>query len=62
MDGPGCSLADAGEDGDEDCGQDEGEPDYRKRRRYRRNVDGPGCKISDCDYGGEEAGEPEIDF
>jgi hypothetical protein len=62
MDGPGCSLADAGEEGDEDCGYDEREPDYRKRRRHRRNVDGPSCKISDCDYGGEVAGEPEVDF
>jgi hypothetical protein len=37
------------EDG-EDCGGDEGEPDVRKRRRYRRNQSGPGCTISDSDF------------
>lgn len=43
----------------EDCGHDEGEPDFRERRRYRRNESGPGCAISESDYGDEEAGEPE---
>lgn len=42
---------------EEDCGQDEGEPDYRRRRRHRRNESGPGCPISDNDHGGEEVGE-----
>lgn len=42
----------------EDCGGDEGEPDYRKRRRHRKNESGPGCNISDTDFGGEEIGEP----
>lgn len=37
---------------DEDCGQDEAEPDFRKHRRYRRGESGPGCVISDSDYGG----------
>jgi len=52
-------LDDIGELDDDDCGHDEGEPDFRKRRRYGRNLDGSGCKISDSDYGGEEPGEPE---
>ena len=47
------------EEDDEDCGHDEGKPDYRKRRRHRQNEGGPGCAISDSDYGGEEPGEPE---
>jgi hypothetical protein len=50
------------EEDNEDCGQDEGEPDLRKRRRYRRNFAGPGCTISDTDFGAEEAGEPEHDL
>jgi hypothetical protein len=41
--------ADFEEDG-EDCGGDEGEPDFRKRRRYRQNQSGPGCTISDSDF------------
>lgn len=45
------------EDDTDDCGQDEGEPDFRKHRRYRRDQYGPGCIISDSDFGGEEAGE-----
>lgn len=52
-------LDDVGEDDDEDCSGDEGEPDFRKRRRYRRNEAGPGCSISDQDYGGEEIGDRE---
>ena len=48
------------EEDDEDCGHDEGEPDYRKRRRHRQNEGGPGCAISDSDYyGGEKPGESE---
>ena len=47
------------EEDNEDCGHDEAEPDFRKRRRHRRNFAGPGCMISDADYGGEEAGEVE---
>jgi hypothetical protein len=35
---------------DDDCGSDEGEPDFRRRRRHRRNERGPGCAISDPDY------------
>lgn len=35
---------------DEDCGTDEGEADFRRRRRHRRNESGPGCPISDSDY------------
>ena len=51
-------LDDFAEEDNEDCGHDEGEPDYRKRRRHRRNESGPGCTISDTDYGAEEIGEP----
>lgn len=38
------------EEDNEDCGQDEAEPDFRRRRRWRRNESGPGCMISDPDY------------
>ena len=55
-------IDDIGEVDDDDCGNDEGEPDYRKHRRSRRNESGPGCAISDSDYGGEEPGEREDGF
>lgn len=45
------------EEDTEDCGHDEGEPDFRKRRRYRRNEAGPGCSISDPG-GGNVTDEP----
>lgn len=35
------------EDDSEDYGGDEGEPDFRRRRRHRRNESGPGCAIAD---------------
>jgi hypothetical protein len=47
------------EEDNEDCGHDEGEPDFRKRPRHRRNFSGPGCNISDPDYGAEDVGEAE---
>ena len=47
------------EEDDEDCGTDEGEPDYRHRRRHRRGQGGAGCSISDQDFGAEEIGEQE---
>jgi hypothetical protein len=47
------------EEDNEDCGQDEAEPDFRRRRRHRRNESGPGCMISDQDFGAEEYGELE---
>ena len=42
-----CGVPEDAEDDDQDCGHDEGEPDYRKRRN--RPGDGPGCSISDTD-------------
>lgn len=53
--GPRLSHEDE-EDDDQDCGQDEGEPDYRPRPWL---TDGPGCMISDPDKGAEEDGEIE---
>jgi hypothetical protein len=48
------------EEDSEDCGGDEGEPDFRRRRRYRRNQSGPGCTISDSDYAVDDvACDPE---
>ena len=52
-------IDDEPEEDNEDYGGDEGEPDYRKRRRHRRNESGPACPISDQDHGAEEIGEPE---
>lgn len=42
-------LDETGPDPDEDCGRDEAEPDFRRRRKSP--WDGPGCKISDSDFG-----------
>lgn len=38
------------EDGDEDLGHDEGEPDFRRPHWRLRKWAGPGCQISDSDY------------
>jgi hypothetical protein len=35
---------------DDERGSDEGEPDFRRRRRHRRNERGSGWAISDPDY------------
>ena len=48
-----------GEEDDEDCGHDEGEPDYRRPHWRLRKWAGPGCRISDEDHGSEENGEVE---
>jgi hypothetical protein len=47
------------EEDDEDCGRDDGEPDYRRPHWRLRKWAGPGCMISDSDYGSEDEGEPE---
>ena len=49
------------EDDNEDCGHDDGEPDYRRPHWRVRKWAGPGCMISDTDYGSEDEGEPEND-
>jgi len=46
-------------DGDPDFEQtrDEGEPDFNRYRRHRKNQGGPGCQISDpggCEHDGRE--------
>lgn len=38
------------EEDNEDRALDEAEPDFRRKRRWRRNESGPGCPISDPDY------------
>ena len=47
------------EEDNEDCGHDEGEPDYRRPHWRLRKWAGPGCNISDCDYGSEDEGEAD---
>ncbi len=46
----------------DDCGHDEAEPDFRKRRRHRRNESGAGCAIADPGGGADDDAEPEHDL
>lgn len=48
------------EDDNEDCGHDENEPDFRKRRRPRRTAFGPGCSVADA--GEDEHDREEVAF
>ena len=48
-----------GEEDNEDCCHDDGEPDYRRPPWRLRKWAGPGCRISDEDHGSEENGEVE---
>ena len=45
------------EEDNEDCGHDDGEPDYRRPHWRVRKWAGPGCIISDSDYGAEDDSE-----